>query len=121
MKKASILKGVPTTQSGSTLPPVPSLPTTTVNPQPRNEAAPVAPAKKVVQPVERAGDDKGLAERMTKQDWSNKDRAIERVAIIKSVLESPMTAQLTMGQDNVTALKTFETVFNKAIEVFYSK
>lgn len=100
-------------------PPVPDLPKTSVAPvADKQAAAPIAPAKKLVQAVdkERPGDDK-----MSKQDWSNKDRAIERVAIIKSVLESPFLAQLTMGQDETTALKTLETVFNKAVAVFYQK
>lgn len=105
----------------TTMPPIPSLPVTTVNPQPRNEASPVAPAKRV-QAVDKAGDDKIFkAPTMSKEDWANKDRAIERVALAKSVLESPFLAQLTMGQDQATAIKTFETVFNKVVEVFYSK
>ncbi len=70
---------------------------------------------------ERAGDDKILSDRMTKQDWSNKDRAIERVAITKSVLESPLLAQRVIGLNRADAFAEFRAWFNEAIEVFYSK
>lgn len=70
------------------VPPVPSLPRTTVTetPAPGGEA-PVAKATKKVD-----------SETMTKADWANKDLAIERIAIFKSVLESPAYAQLVVGK-----------------------
>lgn len=86
---------------------------------------PVPPLPKIVKAVEqtkeKAGDDKVLSDRMTKQDWSNKDRAIERVAIIKSVLESPMLAQLVVGRNEKESFETLTKLFNHSVELFYGK
>ena len=114
MKRTSILKDVLITQPDSSIPSIPSLPVTSVNPQPRNEASPVAPAGKVVRPLERAGDDKGFGENKVKP----RDRAIETQAILKSTLESPFLAQLTMGQNKVEATETLKYVFSFALKLY---
>lgn len=75
----------------SAVPPVPSLPKTTVTETkaPGGEK-PVAPANKAVPTSD--------PDKMSKQDWANKDKAIERIAIFKSVLEGSAYAQLTVGK-----------------------
>ena len=113
MKSKSIVDKV-NAKLASTLPPIPAVPSVPV-------------AKKVVQPLEqrseRAGDDKGFSqsERMTKADWSNKDRQIEKVAIMKSVLESPLLGQRIIGLNQKDAFVEFRAWFDEAINVFYGK
>lgn len=80
----------------ASVPPVPSLPKTTVTDTP----APGGTA-----PISKAGK-KEDSEIMTKADWSNKDRAIERVAIFKSVLEGSAYAQLVVGKRTDEAFQT---------------
>lgn len=109
------------------VPPVPSLPVTTVNPQPRNEASPVAPAKRslgefaksTVQAVdkaftEKAGDDKGFGETKPK----TRNRAIETQAILKSTLESPTLAQMCHGKDDMSVIKTLGDLFRAALKLY---
>lgn len=81
----------------------PSLPPTTVTetPAPKGEV-PVAPAQRKAAKVE--------SETMSKADWANKDIAIERVAIVKSVLESPAYAQLSVGKRVEDVLATGEAM-----------
>lgn len=108
----------------NTIPPVPELPKTSVNPQPRNEASPVAPAKK-----EKAGDDKVLAEKqylsdglkastMTKADWSAKDRSIAMLALIADVYKSPVVAQQAVGHNDAEVLALIDKHFTHALALY---
>lgn len=99
----------------NTLPPVPSLPETSVNPQPRNEESPVKPAFKRLNENGKTGE---VSEKMTKADWNAKDRAITVTAFIKSVLESPVVAQMTHGKDDDATLRVMEKVFDKALDIY---
>lgn len=104
--------------SVSSVPPVPSLPPTTLGAtQIPGGVAPVAPAKAV------ASVD---TEKMTKNDWLKKDESIELVAIMKSSIESGIMAQLAVGkrQEEVFAtqrafikynLETLELAKQKAL------
>jgi hypothetical protein len=101
----------------SEVPPVPELPKTSVNPQPRNEASPVAPAK-VVKAVERAGDDKILNEKMTKADWGAKDRSIAMLALIADVYKSPVVAQQAVGHNDAEVLALIDKHFTHALKLY---
>lgn len=96
MKKKDVdLNSQPT----STMPPVPPVPVAIVKKAP-------------IQPLEqKAGDDKGFPPK-------TRDRSIEVQALTKSLLESPMLAQLTMGQDQTTAMKTFKEVFTAVLALY---
>lgn len=111
-------KAVKEATSVTSIPPVPPVPSVK---EQLAAAKTIQAVDKVRATIEKAGDDKGLSDRMTKQDWSNKDRAIERVALMKSVLESPVLGQRVIGLNQADAFKEFEAWFNKAVEVFYSK
>lgn len=80
------------------LPPIPSLPETS----------------KV---IERAGDEKVLKTAQV----DIRSASIERQAIMKSVLESPMLAQRIIGLNQADTFKEFEALFHEAIKVFYNK
>lgn len=108
MKKKEALPGIPAIPE---VPAIPVLPKTSVNPQPRNEASPVAPAK-AVKAVERAGDEKILAKPY------DRNRSIEIQALIKSTLESPAVAQLIVGKNDGEALATITKVFEHALGLF---
>jgi hypothetical protein len=89
-------------------PPPPSLPRTTVHTTPApGGVAPIAPASKNID-----------SEKMTKQDWKDKDRSIELQAILKSTLESPMLAQLVVGKNNRDALSTLTEVFEHSLSLY---
>lgn len=124
--------------NSTSVPPVPSIPLTTVNPQPRNEASPVAPAKKTpIQAVEqkkplppgvypyndetlshpiseRAGDDKMLKGPGPK----TRDRSIELQALLKSTIESPLLAQLTMGCSVGISLEVLTEIYGKVVNLY---
>lgn len=87
----------------TTLPSLPptSLPTTKAP----GGVPPVAPAKKKEKGVD--------SEKMTKADWANKDRSIELQAILKSVLESPALAQMSVGKNQIEVF-TLKTAFYKS-------
>ena len=110
---------VPVTVPAPYIPPPPSLPVTSLpsTPAPGGEL-PIKPANKNVENSD--------SEKMSKQDWKNKDEAIELVAIIKSTLESPSLAQLVVGKNNRDAfittrdyikynLETLELAKNKSL------
>lgn len=99
----------------NTLPPIPSLPETTVNPQPRNEESPVKPTVKRLNENGKTGVE---SEKMTKADWNAKDKAITVTALIKSVLESPVVAQMTHGKDDDATLRVIERVFKEALFIY---
>lgn len=81
------------------VPPVPSLPKTSVAPKADpNGVSPVAPAKKRV--------NENGSDGMTKQDWADKDARISVDAIHKSTLESPTLANLIIGKNQVEAFQT---------------
>lgn len=92
--------------------PVPSLPlTTTQETVAPKGIAPVAPANKaVIDP-----------EKMSKADWSRKDRTIELQAIMKSTLESPMVAQLAVGKRIEEVLQTVKAVYEFSLDLYDSK
>jgi hypothetical protein len=97
----------------STTPPVPELPKTSVNPQPRNEESPVKAAVK--RPTENG---KSNDITMSKGDWANKDRGILVSAIIKSTLESPVVAQMTHGKSDEQVLQTLTKVIKHSLAVY---
>ncbi len=66
---------------------------------------PVAPAKKRTEVTSDP-------DKMTKADWSAKDIAIERVAIVKSVLESGAFAQLSVGRRLEDVLATGDAMID---------
>ena len=57
---------------------------------------------------------------MKKQPLS-REQSIERLSLIKSVLESPLLFQRTIGLKQVEAFKEFDAWFAHAVEVFYGK
>lgn len=85
--------------------PTPSLPSTTVSTTVApGGVAPIAPAKRVAeQAVVQAQSEN---DKMTKADWSNKDRMIGIDAVIKSSLESPALGQLVVGKNQEEAFQT---------------
>lgn len=94
------------------LPPIPSLPQTTVNPQADPQGiAPVRPAVKA-RPNENGKEG---------TNWDARNRSIEVQAIMKSTLESPLLAHLAVGKNTVEALGLLETMFNKALELYEQK
>lgn len=103
----------------ATIPPVPELPKTSVNPQPRNEASPVAPAKATVKAFEqKAGDDKILNDRMTKADWGAKDRSIAILALIGRVYESPVVAQQAVGRNDADVVALIDKHFEHVLALY---
>lgn len=101
------------TEQVKELTPIPELPTTTVNPQPRDEASPVRKAEKLNGNVKT-----GLNEVMSKADWAAKDRGITITALIKSVLESPVVAQMVHGKDDGSVLQTITKVFDHVLNLY---
>lgn len=93
--------------------PVPSLPQTTVHTTPAPGGVP--PVRPAVRPSVAPATD---PDRMSKQDWADRNRTIELQAILKSTLESPMLAQLAVGKNTLEALGLVETVFTSALALY---
>lgn len=74
---------------------------------------PAIPVKQAGKAVEHPGDDKVL----TKKPY-DRDRSIEVQAIMKSTLESPFLAQLTITKSEKESFELLERVFKKALELY---
>ena len=85
------------------IPPVPSLPKTTVNPQPTEGTSPVAPVQK------RANENGSTG--MTKQEWKERNDGISVDAIHKSMLESPTLANLCIGKNDQEVYELLKDFF----------
>lgn len=99
-----------------TIPPVPSLPKTSVAPKSDpNGVSPVAPTSdkglgKVLAVKSASGDN------MSKQDWADKDARISIDAIHKSSLESPTLANLAIGKNDDEVLALTRKFFKYQLE-----
>ena len=102
-QRVAIEKGV---KVALALPPIPEVP-----------KAPVKAVEQVVTARERAGDDKMLSDRMTKQDWADKSIGISIDAIHKSSLEGNTLAQATIGLSFPEVLKRTEEFVRFNIEL----
>jgi hypothetical protein len=87
-----------------TLPPVPAVPTAVQHTYVKTELK------------EKAGDDKGF-----RKPVDERTASIERQAIIKSVLESPMLAQLAVGKNTKECKDLLTEIFNHSVDLFYGK
>lgn len=109
------------------IPPVPSLPKTSVAPKSDpNGVSPVAPTIVSsgfagIKKWEQNGD-KGLGKvldkdnTMSKADWQNKDKGISIDAIHKSTLESPTLANLAIGKNDDEVLALTRKFFKYQLE-----
>jgi hypothetical protein len=106
----SLVGGLTGTNSVSQVPAIPSLPPTTVTAtKAPGGIPPVAPASS----VKRQENDNDK-----KTDWAAKDKSIETQAILKSVLESPALAQMSVGKREEEVFQTGKRMFDFFLQVF---
>ncbi len=88
--------------------PLPSIPAASPAPAASAPAPFVPPAPTLPPPA--AAPKSGDTDKMTKGEWARKDVVVARQAVIKSTLESPAVANLTMGLDQASYLNYVKAV-----------
>lgn len=91
----------------SAIPTIPTVPITTLG---------STPAQGGIAPVKPANKSDGSEEKV--KFWEAKDKSIETQAILKSVLESPAFAQLSVGRSEKDVLDIGTRMFNHFLGVF---